>query len=100
MQSELSFSFFLLTERQTNKHIRCHITSSMEVIRVMVCVCEREIERGRDLEYLDPADSLLSLHHAYVLGRVPLRQQLSGAQVVSSKDNSINQVLWFAGSWD
>lgn len=56
--------------------------------------------RERDLEYLDPADSFLGLHHAYVLGRVPLRQQLSGAQVVSSKDNSINQVLWFAGSWD
>lgn len=57
-------------------------------------------EKERDLEYLDPADSLLGLHHAYVLGRVPFRQQLSGAQVVSSKDNSINQVFWFAGSWD
>lgn len=69
-----------------------------------VCVClflrEKERLRERDLEYLDPADSLLSLHHSYVLGRVPFRQQLSGAQVVSSKDNSINQVFWFAGSWD
>lgn len=55
---------------------------------------------GCVFEYLDPADSLLGLHHAYVLGGVPLRQQLSGAQVVSSKDNSINQVFWLAGSWD
>lgn len=46
--------------------------------------------------YLDPADSLLGLHHAYVLGGVPLGQQLSGAQVVCSKDDSINQVFWFA----
>lgn len=65
-----------------------------------MCVFERERESVRDVEYLDPADSLLGLHHAYVLGRVPLRQQLSGAQVVSSKDNSINQVFWFAGPWD
>lgn len=57
-----------------------------------VCLCVGE--------YLDPADSLLRLHHAYVLGRVPFRQQLSGAQVVSSKDNSINQVFWLAGPWD
>lgn len=42
------------------------------------------------VKYLDPADSLLGLHHTYVLGWVPLRQQLSGAQIVSSKDNSIN----------
>lgn len=55
---------------------------------------------GCVFEYLDPADSFLGLHHADVLGGVPLRQQLSGAQVVSSKDNSINQVFWFAGSWD
>lgn len=63
-------------------------------LHVWVSVC------GCAFEYLDPADSLLGLHHAYVLGWVPLRQQLSGAQVVSSKDNSINQVFWFAGSWD
>lgn len=50
--------------------------------------------------HLDAADSLLRLHHADVLGGVPLRQQLSGAQVVSSKDNSINQIFWFARSWD
>lgn len=49
--------------------------------------------------YLDPADRFLGLHHAYVLGGVPLRQQLCGAQVVSSKDNSINQVFWLTGSW-
>lgn len=46
--------------------------------------------------YLDPADGLLGLHHANVLGGVPLRQQLSGAQVVCSKDDPINQVFWFA----
>lgn len=63
-----------------------------ESVRLGVCGCV--------FEYLDPADSLLGLHHANVLGGVPLRQQLSGAQVVSSKDNSINQVFWFAGSWD
>lgn len=50
--------------------------------------------------YLDPADSLLRLHHADVLGGVPLRQQLGGAQVVSSKDNAIDQVFWLAGSRD
>lgn len=48
--------------------------------------------------YLDPADSLLGLHHAYVLGGVPLRQQLGGAKVVCSKDDSINQVFWLARS--
>lgn len=46
--------------------------------------------RGCIFQYLDPADSFLGLHHAYVLGWVPLRKQLSGAQVVSSKYNSIN----------
>lgn len=46
--------------------------------------------RGCVFEYLDSADSFLGLHHTYVLGWVPLRKQLSGAQVVSSKDNSIN----------
>lgn len=56
--------------------------------------------RVRGLKYLDPADGLLSLHHAYVLGGVPLREQLSGAQVVSSKDNPINQVLWLTWSWN
>lgn len=63
-----------------------------------ICICESELVSV--FAYLDPADSLLGLHHAYVLGGVPLRQQLSGAQVVSSKDNSINQVFWFARSWD
>lgn len=62
----------------------------------VVCKCLSQCV----FEYLDPADSFLGLHHAYVLGGVPLRQQLSGAQVVSSKDNPINQVFWFAGSWD
>lgn len=65
-----------------------------------MCESVRLAVSGCVLEYLDPADSLLGLHHAYVLGWVPLRQQLSGAQVVSSKDNSINQVFWFAWSWD
>lgn len=68
---------------------------------VFACVSQCIWVRGCVFfEYLDPADSLLGLHHAYVLGGVPLRQQLSGAQVVSSKDNSINQVFWFTGSWD
>lgn len=49
-------------------------------------------------QYLNPADCLLGLHHADILGRVPLRQQLSGAQVVSSKNDSINQIFWLAGS--
>lgn len=48
--------------------------------------------------YLHPADSLLGLHHAYVLGGVPLRQQLSGAQVVCSKDDPVNKVFRFARS--
>lgn len=63
------------------------------------CMCVFACLRQCVLEYLDLADSFLGLHHAYVLGGVPLRQQLCGAQVVSGKDDSINQVFWFAGSW-
>lgn len=58
------------------------------------------VRLSRGGAYLHPADRLLGLHHANVLGGVPLRQQLSGAQVVSSKDDSINQVFWLAGPWD
>ena len=65
-----------------------------------MCVCMCQGVGGCVFEYLDPADSFLGLHHAYVLGGVSLRQQLSGAQVVSSEDNSINQVFWLTGSWN
>ena len=61
------------------------------------CACTCELAC---FQYLDPADCLLGLHHAYVLGGVPLRQQLGRAQVVSSKDNAINQVFWLTGTWD
>ena len=50
--------------------------------------------------YLDPAHSLLGLHHADVLGGVSLRQQLGGAQVVCSEDDPVYQVLWLTGTWD
>lgn len=61
-------------------------------------LCRRNPVTSSVFLYLHPADSLLGLHHAYVLGGVPLRQQLSGAQVVCSKDDAINQVLGFARS--
>ena len=63
---------------------------------VCVCVCVME-GLSAVCPYLDPADSLLGLHHADVLGRVPLREQLGGAQVVSSKNDAINKIFWLTG---
>lgn len=50
--------------------------------------------------HLDPADSLLSLHHPDVFGGVSLREQLGGAQVVGCKDDPIDEVFWLAGPWN
>lgn len=52
------------------------------------------------LPYLDPADSLLCLHHSDVFGWVPLRKQLRGAQVVGCKDDPVDEVFWLTGPWN
>lgn len=51
------------------------------------------------IDHLDAADGLLCLHHADVLGRCLVRQQLGGAQVVGCKDDPIDQVLWVTWAW-
>lgn len=97
--------FILFTITSILWHLYCESTRKCD------CLYDSEMQRWLCLrmwigarvgvfEYLDPADGLLGLHHSDVLGGVPLRQQLSGAQVVSSKDNPINQVFWLTGSWD
>lgn len=52
------------------------------------------------IPYLDTTHCLLGLHHSDVFGRVALRQQLCGAQVIGCKDDSINEVLRFTRSWN
>ena len=52
------------------------------------------------LPYLDPADSLLCLHHSDVFGWVPLRKQLRGTQVVGCKDDPVDEVFWLTGPWN
>ena len=65
-----------------------------------LCSCGISCHRGDGPlgRYLDAADGLLGLHHADVLGWVPLRQQLGGAQVVSGEDDPIDEVLWLTGA--
>lgn len=46
------------------------------------------------------ADGFLGLRHADGLGRVFIRQDLSAAKVVSSKDDPINEIFWLAGTRD
>lgn len=50
--------------------------------------------------YLDLTDSFMSLGHTDTLGWVFIRQNLSAAKVVSSKDDPINKVFWLTGTWD
>lgn len=52
------------------------------------------------MEYLDMADSLLGLCHADGFGWILVRQHLSAAKVVSSKDDPVNKVFWLTGTWD
>lgn len=56
--------------------------------------------QGPEVPHLDPADSLLSLHHSDVFGGVSLREQLGGAQVVGCKDDPIDEVFWLTGPWN
>lgn len=44
--------------------------------------------------YLNPIHGLLSLGHAGVGGRVPLRFDLGGAQVLGTKYHTFQQVIW------
>lgn len=53
-----------------------------------------------EVPHLDPADSLLSLHHSDVFGGVALREQLGGAQVVGCKDDPIDEVFRLTGPWN
>lgn len=50
--------------------------------------------------HLDAADGLLRLHHADVLGRGLIGQQLGGAQVVGCEDDPVDQVLRVTRAWD
>lgn len=54
----------------------------------------------READYLDLADSFVGLGHADRLGRVFIGHDLSAAKVVSSKDDAINEIFWFTGTWD
>lgn len=53
-----------------------------------------------EADYLDTTDSFVGLGHADRFGWVLIRQHLSAAQVVSSKDDPINKVLGLTGTWD
>lgn len=48
--------------------------------------------------HLDPAHCLLGLHHAHVFGGGFVWEELGGAQVIGSKNDSIDQVLRVTGS--
>lgn len=50
--------------------------------------------------YLDTADSFMGLGHADRLGWILIRQHLSAAKVVSSKDDPINKIFWLTWTWD
>lgn len=50
--------------------------------------------------HLDPADCFLGLHHAYIFGWSFVWEQLSGAKVIGSKNNSIDQVFRVTRSRD
>ena len=43
--------------------------------------------------HLDPAYCFLGLHHSHIFGGSFVWEQLGGAKVISSKNDSINQVL-------
>lgn len=51
-------------------------------------------------DYLDATDSFLGLGHADGLGWIFIRQHLSAAKVVSSKDDPINEILRLTGTWN
>lgn len=50
--------------------------------------------------HLDATDGLLSLHHAHVLRRCLVWQQLRRAQVVCSKNDAVDEVLWVTWPWN
>ena len=52
------------------------------------------------LLYLNTPGGFLGLRHPHRLGGGLLREQLSAAQVVSSKDHPADQVVWVARPWD
>lgn len=53
-----------------------------------------------EADYLDTTDSFMGLGHADRLGWIFIRQHLSAAKVVSSKDDPINKIFWLTGTWD
>lgn len=53
-----------------------------------------------ETDYLDATDSFMGLGHADRLGWIFIRQHLSAAKVVSSKDDPINKIFWLTGAWD
>lgn len=56
------------------------------------------LPKGAD--YLDTTDSFMGLGHANRLGWIFIRQHLSAAKIVSSKDDPINKIFWLTGTWD
>lgn len=50
--------------------------------------------------HLDPTDSLLGLHHAHILRRGLVWQQLCRAQIVCSKNDAVDEVLWVTRAWN
>lgn len=49
-------------------------------------------------DYLDTTDSFMGLCHADRLGWIFIRQNLSAAKVVGSKDDPVNKILWLTGT--
>lgn len=54
----------------------------------------------KEADYLDTTDSFMGLGHADGLRGILIRQHLSAAKVVRSKDDPINEIFWLTGTWD
>ena len=52
------------------------------------------------LAHLDAVHSLLRLRHARAGRRAALRQQLGGAQIFRSEDNTVHELLVSTGTWN
>lgn len=56
--------------------------------------------RAQRSDYLDAADGFVCLRHAHGLGGVFIRQDLSAAKVVSSKDDPVDEVFRLTRTWN
>lgn len=64
------------------------------------CLAVQTPDTLAEADYLDVADSFMGLRHADRLGWILIRQNLSAAQVVSSKDDAINKIFGLTGTRD